>query len=155
MSHAIERMLSAGATRQDDIADVPEHWPLEVQALIQSMRRNAHTLQERRSMRRHAFLVHGTVWHRQDKAVDRAHAYTRDARPGTISFVTTAFLRKGQKVILEVPDEIEPASAHGVVPSGRVNGRICRCRQFQEGWMDCVMELDEPTPPETRQKKTT
>jgi hypothetical protein len=156
-------MLSAGQTvgahsqsGGANIADVPADWPLEVQALIQSMRRNAHSWQERRAMRRYAYLVDATVWYRQDESINRARAHTRDAKPGTISFITTAFLQKGQKVILELP-EVSAATASAVaaagLPSGRANGRIRRCRQFQEGWMDCVMDLEPQPPAESRRKK--
>jgi hypothetical protein len=154
MRDAIERVTRAGAVEVAELAAVPEHWPMEVRALIRSMRRRADTSQERRSTRRHDYLVDATIWYHQDQRLESAHAYTRDVRPGSIAFVTTRFFQKGEKVVLELP-ESEQISVGGKVFAGRVQGQIRRCRQFREGWMDCVMQL-EPEPeqlPTARQGK--
>ena len=115
-------------------------WPLEVRALLDSMRKFASAPKhERRRENRRSYQVEGSILYLRNGQSEPARAaiYTRDATDKAIAFVTQTMFEAGQVVTLEVP------APEGV--SQKLNGRILRCRQFREGWYDGVF-LTQPPP---------
>lgn len=123
------------------VSEVPpgagiEKWPLEVRALVASLRvQNRYIDRDRRRGGRKQFEVQATLWFKDQKGQpQRENAYTRDLSGRMIALVSTIHLKPGQSVILDLP------STGGEIQ--RKQGHIRRCRQLDGGWYDCVLELD-------------
>ncbi|HWP41580.1 MAG TPA: hypothetical protein VNL70_11680 [Tepidisphaeraceae bacterium] len=114
-------------------------WPLEIRALLVSLRARAYVQNNRRRGQRRAYETQATLWYSPpDQDADRpprqATIYTRDATARTLAFVTDVHLKPHQNVVIEI------ASA-GPTPPARLQGQVRRCRQFRDGWFDCVVHL--------------
>lgn len=133
---------SAAQSLPEQVGRGAGDWPIEIRALINALRTSVYISDDRRKHRRRPYEVAALLWFKDDrKQVSSTPVFTRDATGFSAAFVTQMCLKPGQSVILEVP-----------APGGadcRLQGHIRRCRQFRDGWFDCVMSFNE-SPARTR-----
>ena len=111
-------------------------WPLEVRALLAKLQRCAtNTRCLRRQPRDPFFFVASVHFDDPQRKRQQATIHTRDRSRSCVAFMTQAHLELGQLVELDFTQS--PATQQ----LGRLTGRVRRCRQFHEGWFDCVMQL--------------
>jgi hypothetical protein len=106
-------------------------WPLEIRALLGSLRARSYFQNNRRSGQRRTYQVQATLWYRPpgqdaDLPPRQATIYTRDATARTLAFVTDVHLKPQQSVIIEI-------ACDGPTPPTRLYAQVRRCRQFREG----------------------
>jgi hypothetical protein len=108
-------------------------WPMEVRALLNSLQKQAYVPKNRRGGSRREYRVQAILWYKDSaNQPQQTTVYTRDATAHGVAFLTQQCFKGGQSVILEIP-------TNGCAP--RLQGHIRRCRQFKEGWFECVMQF--------------
>ena len=121
------------------------NWPMEIRALVAKLQQRGLVTGNRRKSVRHPFLFEATVRY---TGADLTHAeatvYTRDRNDTCIAFLADAHLAVGQYVVLDFTNSEETAVL------GRISCRVMRCRQFHEGWFECVVQLGSAVAPESR-----
>lgn len=112
------------------------NWPIEVRALIAKLQQRGLVTGNRRKSVRHSFHFEATVrFTGTDLTRSQAKVYTRDRNETCIAFLADTQLAVGQHVVLDFTNTEEAAVL------GRVSCRVMRCRQFHEGWFECVVQL--------------
>jgi hypothetical protein len=116
-----------------DVIDETRTWPMEIRALVSMVRKPGKPVQScRRRWPRTPFLVKARIW-RGDKP-DMAQPitiYTLDMNPYAIAFIAPTAFAPGAPTVIEFHK-----------PDGSpylMNFTIYRCRQFQEGWFEAVV----------------
>lgn len=119
-------------------------WSPEVQALMQVLCREPHFGGNRRRCDRKRYHVEATVTHADEGQNQRTiPVFTRNISAGYVAFICGCVVRVGQTVSMTFP-----------LPGGGVRtatGTVRRCRQFYEGWFDCVVRFETP-PKQTRRR---
>ena len=106
-------------------------WPMEVRALLGSLQTQAYVPKNRRSSERRTYEVQAVLWFKDcGGQPQQTTIYTRDANDRAVAFVAQQPFKIGQSTILEIPT---PEGAQ------RFAGHIRRCRQFREGWFECLI----------------
>jgi len=115
-------------------------WPMEVRALVTKLQQRGLVSGNRRSSVRHPFLFEATVRYTSaDLTHTQAKVYTRDRNETCIAFLADMHLAVGQYVVLDFTRTEDTAIL------GQVTSRVIRCRQFHEGWFECVVQLGAAT----------
>ena len=138
-------MGTATATIEDSIATaLPSvigelvgdirHLPMEVRALVSSLRQPSAAARNKRKSVRHPFLFEFVLRARHPRtgAERSLTCHTRDRNDGHIAFLSKAMLPMGSAVVLDFTTRPETQ------PLGRIQARVRRCRQFASGWFECV-----------------
>jgi hypothetical protein len=113
-----------------------KQWPIEVRALLARLQRSALVKSNRRRGGRRPFLFEAVAqFDDARRGSQRVTVHTRDRTDTHIAFLTDAHLEIGQAVDLDFT--VTPATE----TLGRVACRVRRCRQFQEGWFECVVHI--------------
>ena len=119
-----------------DLTGDTTNWPMEVRALVAKLQQRGLVTGNRRRSERFPFFFEATVRY---TGADLSHAqtkvYTRDRNETCIAFLADTQLAVGQHVVLDFTNTEETAVL------GRVSCRVMRCRQFHEGWFECVVQL--------------
>lgn len=112
-----------------------ERWPIEVRALVTSLRLQTRYLEsDRRRQSRKPYETQSVLWFKDSAGKPRDETvYTRDISKRMIALVCRTFLKPGQSVVLDLPTE--SGEAH------RVQGHVRRCRQVGGEWCDCMVEF--------------
>lgn len=112
------------------------NWPMEVRALVAKLQQRGLVTGNRRKSVRHPFLFEATVRYTgADLTHAQATVYTRDRNETCIAFLADTQLAVGQHVVLDFTRTEDTAVL------GQVTSRVIRCRQFHEGWFECVVQL--------------
>jgi hypothetical protein len=114
-------------------------WPLEIRALLARIQRPAPRGRacSRRQLRVPFLFEAGLRYEDPQTGPRRIIVHTRDRTDSRISFLTDTHLLVGQQVELDFTRCAATASL------GPVPARVRRCRQFLDGWFDCVVELGD------------
>jgi hypothetical protein len=119
------------------------HWPMEIRALVAKLQQRGLVSGNRRKSVRHPFLFEATVRYTgTDLTHTKATVYTRDRNDTCIAFLADTRLAVGQYAVLDFTGTQEAAAL------GCIACRVMRCRQFHDGWFECVVQLgsDAPAP---------
>ena len=118
-----------------------EAWPVEIRALVAALPRRV-TPSTRRQARkarrcaRHPFSFSAVLsYDHPERGTQKLTVYTRDQNGTHVGFISDVLLTQGQLVELDFTTLPETQSL------GRIACRVRRCRQFQEGWFDCVAQV--------------
>ena len=107
---------------------------MEVRALLDSLQTAAYVERNRRgATARRRYNVQAILWFKDaNNQPQQTTVYTRDATAHGVAFLTQQILKQGQSVVLEIPTA---GSAQ------RFQGHIRRCRQFENGWFEGVLQF--------------
>jgi len=123
-----------------DLKGDTTNWPMEVRALVAKLQQRGLVTGNRRASVRHPFFFEATVRYTSaDLTHAQAKVYTRDRNETCIAFLADTQLAVGQHVVLDFTHTRDTAIL------GQVTSRVIRCRQFHEGWFECVVQLGSPT----------
>jgi len=113
-------------------------WPIEVRALLEGLQRRKLKPERARRPERKPFLFEAAVeFDHPQRRKQRIIVHTRDRTDSRIAFLTDRCFELGQLV------ELDFSGCDATAPLGRIPGRVRRCKQFHEGWFDCVIQLGE------------
>lgn len=112
------------------------NWPMEMRALVAKLQQRGLVSGNRRKSERFPFLFEATVRYTgADLTHSRATIYTRDRNDTCIAFLADTQLAVGQYAVLDFTNTQDAAVL------GCIACRVMRCRQFYEGWFECVVQL--------------
>jgi hypothetical protein len=106
-------------------------WPMEIRALMASLQTQVYVPNNRRRSVRRTYQVQAILWFK-DAGNSPRHTtiYTRDATEKAVAFLAQQPFKIGQSTILEIPSDDG---------AQRFAGHIRRCRQFRDGWFECLI----------------
>jgi hypothetical protein len=114
--------------------------PLELRALFASFSPPSAAVRNRRRSPRRPF-IYPVAMHVRTEGDSRNDVtlwvHTRDRNETCISFLADAHVSAGTLVVLDFSGTAETATL------GRISCRVRRCRQFREGWFECVVEMGD------------
>jgi hypothetical protein len=112
--------------------------PFEARALVASLQRPNAAVRNRRKSVRHPFLYEIAVQIRdpRDGRVERSvRVHTRDRNDTCIAFLADTVVPVGQEIVLDFTASPQTQAL------GRITAQVRRCRQFVEGWFECVAQV--------------
>jgi hypothetical protein len=106
---------------------------MEIRALLGSLQTKAYVPSNRRGSPRRTYEVQAILWFKDPTdQPQQATIYTRDANDVAVAFLAQQPFRIGQSTVLEIPTDDG---------AQRFAGHIRRCRQFRDGWFECLIKF--------------